>query len=92
MKQAVGIFFGLSVIRRIFHVSVALKLDRPKKKKVWMGGVVGRGEGTEKQKTFLSPTRSLPQMEDRPIRLSQCCTQFKSLGVKILCVLNLHDN
>ena len=29
---------------------------------------------------------------NRPIRLTQCCTQFKSLGVKILCVLNLHDN
>ena len=29
---------------------------------------------------------------DRPIRLTQCCTQFKSLGVKILCVLYLHYN
>ena len=29
---------------------------------------------------------------NRPIRLTQCCTQFKSLGVKILCVVNLHDN
>ena len=28
----------------------------------------------------------------RPIRLTQCCTQFKSPGVKILCVLYLHDN
>ena len=28
----------------------------------------------------------------RPIRLTQCCTQFKSLGVKILCVLYLHYN
>ena len=26
----------------------------------------------------------------RPIRLTQCCTQFKSRGVKILCVLYLH--
>ena len=31
-------------------------------------------------------------LKNRPIRLTQCCTQFKSLGVKILCVLNLHDN
>ena len=31
-------------------------------------------------------------LNNRPIRLTQCCTQFKSLGVKILCVLNLHDN
>ena len=26
----------------------------------------------------------------RPIRLTQCCTQFKSPGDKILCVLYLH--
>ena len=26
------------------------------------------------------------------IRLTQCCTQFKSPGVKILCVLYLHYN
>ena len=29
---------------------------------------------------------------NRPIRLTQCCTQFKSLGVKIFCVIHLHDN
>ena len=29
---------------------------------------------------------------NRPIRLTQCCTQFKSLGVKILCVMNFQDN
>ena len=29
---------------------------------------------------------------NRPIRLTQCCTQFKSLGVKVLCVFHLHDN
>ena len=28
----------------------------------------------------------------RPIRLTQCCTQFKSLGVKVLCVFYLHYN
>ena len=28
----------------------------------------------------------------RPIRLTQCFTQFKSPGVKILCVLYLHYN
>ena len=28
----------------------------------------------------------------RPIRLTQCCTQFRSLGVKVLCVFYLHDN
>ena len=27
-----------------------------------------------------------------PNRLTQCCTQFKSLGVKILCVFYLHYN
>ena len=29
---------------------------------------------------------------NRPIRLIQCCTQFKSPGAKILCVLYLHYN
>ena len=29
---------------------------------------------------------------NRPIRLTQCCTQFKSPGVMILCVLYLHYN
>ena len=31
-------------------------------------------------------------VDNRPIRLTQCCTQFKSPGVKILCVLYLHYN
>ena len=30
--------------------------------------------------------------DSRPIRLTQCCTQFRSLGVKVLCVFHLHDN
>ena len=29
---------------------------------------------------------------ESPIRLAQCCTQFKSPGVKIFCVLYLHYN
>ena len=29
---------------------------------------------------------------NRPIRLTQCCTQFESPGVKIHCVLYLHHN
>ena len=31
-------------------------------------------------------------MENRPIWLTQCCTQFRSPGDKILCVLYLHYN
>ena len=31
-------------------------------------------------------------LTNRPFRLTQCCTQFKSPGVKILCVLYLHYN
>ena len=31
-------------------------------------------------------------MNNRPIRPTQCCTQFKSPGVKILCVLYLQYN
>ena len=30
--------------------------------------------------------------KNRPIWLTQCCTQFKSPGDKILCVLYLHYN
>ena len=29
-------------------------------------------------------------LTNRPIRLTQCCSQFRSLGVKILCALYLH--
>ena len=29
---------------------------------------------------------------ESPIPLTQCCTQFKSPGVKIFCVLYLHYN
>ena len=29
---------------------------------------------------------------ESPIRLTQCCTQFKPPGVKIFCVLYLHYN
>ena len=35
---------------------------------------------------------SCPLIYNRPIRLTQCCTQFRSLGVKVLCVSHLHDN
>ena len=31
-------------------------------------------------------------MQYRSIRLTECCTQFKSPGVKILCVLYFHYN
>ena len=30
--------------------------------------------------------------ENRAIRLTQCCTQFRSLGVKVLLVFHLHYN
>ena len=30
------------------------------------------------------------RLQNRPNRLTQCCTQFKSPGVKIPCVLHLH--
>ena len=29
---------------------------------------------------------------DRPIRLTQCCAQFKSLRVRVFSVFHLHDN
>ena len=34
----------------------------------------------------------VPYLVDRPIRLTQCCTHFKSPRVQILCVLYLHYN
>ena len=39
---------------------------------------------------LLSPLECSPQKQNRPNRLTQCCTQFKSPGVKILCVSHLH--
>ena len=47
--------------------------------------VMGRSNCTRR---LLKP----PQELHRPIQLTQCCTQFRSLGVKILCVFRLHDN
>ena len=32
------------------------------------------------------------RVKHRPVRLTQCCTQLKSSGVKIFCVLYLHYN
>ena len=34
----------------------------------------------------------VPYLVDRPIRLTQCCTEFKSPRVQILCVLYLFYN
>ena len=43
---------------------------------------------------YLRASQLLSERNDihRPIRLTQCCTQFKSPGDKILCVLYLHYN
>ena len=51
----------------------------------------------QKRELFLAgPARETPglptRVANRPIRLTQCCTQFKSPGVKIHCVLYLHHN
>ena len=35
---------------------------------------------------------NMPAPQNRPIRLTQCFTQFRSLGVKVLCVFHLHGN
>ena len=32
------------------------------------------------------------RINNRPILLTQCCTQLRSLGVKVLSVFHLHDN
>ena len=43
---------------------------------------------------FLEPTHAGTSQfnMNRPIRLTQCCTQFRSPGDKILCVFHLHYN
>ena len=38
------------------------------------------------------PALGCTYLVDRPIRLTQCCTHFKSPRVQILCVLYLHYN
>ena len=55
------------------------------------GGRHGRGSTVfNLQLPLIRP--SLKRAVHRPIRLTRCCTQFKSPGVKILCVLYLHYN
>ena len=55
------------------------------------GGRHGRGSTVfNLQLTLIRP--SLKRAVHRPIRLTRCCTQFKSPGVKILRVLFLHYN
>ena len=41
---------------------------------------------------IFSLQRTPRQDTNRPIRLTQSYTQLKFLNVKVLCVLNLHDN
>ena len=45
-----------------------------------------------KIRNHLVMTTSFRRNWNTPIRLTQCCTQFKSPGIKILCVLYLHYN
>ena len=53
----------------------------------------GRGERfVYVGKGLLEGVKALVKAIERPIQLTQCCTQFKSSGVKILCVLYLHYN
>ena len=52
----------------------------------------GRIYEFRKIRNHLVMTTSFRRKWNRPIRLSQCCTQFKSPGVKILCLLYLHYN
>ena len=43
-------------------------------------------------RAFLSLARFGELVKYRPIRLTQCCTQFKSPGDKILCEWYFHYN
>ena len=57
---------------------------------VSMGDRSGRGERFGYVgKGLLEGVKALFKAIEIPIRLTQCCTQFKSSGVKILCVLYL---
>ena len=72
------IFFSVGLWILIFYLRSNIRLVIDK----WM------------KKAMIS-LRSLifsPSLNNRHIRLTQCCTQFKSPGVKILCVLYLHYN
>ena len=53
-----------------------------------------RSDSGERCEAFFTPHRSplAERLEQATIRLTQCCTQFKSPGDKILCVLHLHYN
>ena len=62
----------------------------------WNFGFRGEGKPQISENNLsqsLSQSLSIsPSHFNRPIRLTQCCTQFKSPGVKILRVLYLHYN
>ena len=64
-------------------------------------GERGKGRRISTFSSFSFPSRPLhtsvviwasPKQSNRPIRITQCCTQSKSPGVEILCVLYFHYN
>ena len=72
--------FGIPGNFRLLYLHVTCELARYKAVKVMLHG------------RFVTAIFSATQRCNRPIRLIQCCTHFKSPGVEILCVLYLHYN
>ena len=55
-------------------------------------GLHNRREFSQRLECLYQAMQTQEKVFYRPIRLTQCCTQFKSPGDKILCVLHLHYN
>ena len=69
-----------------------LKRKKGNRAKIRMGNRVTASAKASLLPYFISRSQCLFFVANRPIRLTQCCTQFKSPGVKIHCVLYLHHN
>ena len=82
----------------IFHFLTTYKVEEKRDARDLGKGAAAGKEGERDSASFflLSPRAFSASIftipAHRPVRLTQCCTQLKSPGVKILCVLYLHHN
>lgn len=82
-------------VRAVFHMRDILRNVLPKFMEICMETPCDQPHGhrcRSGKPTETSVTEICYESVNRPFRLTQCCTQFKSTGVKIICVLYLHYN
>ena len=82
----------------IFHLLTTCKVEEKRDARdLGKGAAAGKEGDRDSAGLFLPSPRAFCASiftisAHRSILLTQCCTQFKSPGVKILCVLYLHHN